>query len=102
MVRKQIMALPSDPTGKCEPHEDYFDGITEGYERCKREASDIAEAREKELQERMANMIAELRGLPSKSTKVSYIVNGELKQFDTPTVLAEKIEYVINKYEVKE
>jgi tryptophanyl-tRNA synthetase len=60
-VRSEIMALPSDPTGKCEPHEDYFDGIAEGYKRCKRDAADIAEAREKELQERMANIINELK-----------------------------------------
>ena len=49
--------------------------------------ADIAEAREKELQERMAQMIAELRGLLKKGYAL---------------VSADDVKAIINKYEVKE
>jgi hypothetical protein len=54
-IREQIMALPCP----------YHNASNEWYawELGVEQAADIAEARERELQERMAQMIAELRGL---------------------------------------
>lgn len=74
-IREQIMALPS--------------GSFDNAHRVAHEAADLADARERELLERQAAMIAELRGLAGYD-KVAH----EFYPIDAETMLD-----IINKYE---
>ncbi len=76
-IREQIMALPS--------------GSFDNAHRVAHEAADLADARERELLERQAAMIAELRGLAEYDTGVH-----EFYPID-----AEHMMEIIEKYEVK-
>ncbi len=67
-----------------------------------RHAANIAEARERELQERMASMIAELRGVPRYQDDCS---GGDSYMFTSKSgdyIEHCDVEATINKYEVKE